>query len=188
MSENNPAITAAELMAKSSRLNVDPLRVLTLAQWCEESVIAPPDWVLKAASYLREAETFALRSKDPSSKVGALILDSLMGVRAQGWNGAARGCKADTDHRFERPEKYSWSVHAEQNAIANAARAGIPLQGCTMVVTHPPCMVCANLIVQCGILAVITKEPSEDFKTRWQADMDRVKVLFKETGVLQWFM
>jgi dCMP deaminase len=153
-----------------------------------KDIVILPEWVAKASTYLREAKTFALRSKDPSTKVGALILDNLMGVRAQGWNGAARGCKADTDHRFDRPEKYYWSVHAEQNAIANAARAGIALQGCTMVVTHPPCMVCANLIVQSGIGFVITNTPSEDFKTRWQADMDRVKVLFQETGVLQWFV
>lgn len=188
MSENNPARIAADILADVWKLDVGPVTTDKIAAFCQESVLAPPHWVIKAASYLREAETFALRSKDPSSKVGALILDGLMGVRAQGWNGAARGCKADTDHRFERPEKYSWSVHAEQNAIANAARAGIPLQGCTMVVTHPPCMVCANLIVQCGIMAVITREPTEDFRSRWQADMDRVKVLFEETGVLQWFI
>lgn len=137
----------------------------------------------KAFSYLREAGVFAMRSKDPSSRVGALILDSHNSVRAQGWNGAARGVSADEDCRFTRPEKYRWSVHAEQNAIANAARVGIPLDGCTMVVTHPPCMVCANLIVQVGIKQVVTYKPEAGFAERWMHDLVRVRLLLAEAGV-----
>lgn len=148
-------------------------------------LVAGPDEMRrsKVFSYLREAGVFALRSKDPSSKVGALILDSHNSVRAQGWNGAARGVGADEDCRFTRPEKYKWSVHAEQNAIANAARVGIPLDGCTMVVTHPPCMVCANLIVQVGIKQVVTYLPGEDFAQRWGQDLVRTRLLFAEAGV-----
>lgn len=137
----------------------------------------------KVFRYLREAGVFAMRSKDPSSQVGALILDSHNSVRAQGWNGAARGVSADEDCRFTRPEKYQWSVHAEQNAIANAARVGIPLEGCTMVVTHPPCMVCANMIVQVGIKQVVTYLPGKDFAQRWCQDLVRTRLLFAEAGV-----
>ena len=142
----------------------------------------------KDISYLGEAEFFARRSKDPSSKVGAVILDANLSVRAQGWNGAARGVKADEDCRFTRPEKYKWAVHAEQNAIANAARVGIPLDGCTMVVTHPPCMVCAKLIVQVGIKKVITFAPADDFAERWHGDLVRTRLLFSEAGVTVFYV
>lgn len=149
----------------------------------QASVSWPTDWDSRCASYMPIAEAFAKRSKDESSKVGAVILDSNMTVRAQGWNGAARGSSADEDLRFQRPEKYRWSIHAEQNAIANAARVGVPLNGCVLVVTHPPCMVCSNLIAASGINTVIARKPTDDFFSRWRDDLVRSKVLFREVGV-----
>lgn len=89
------------------------------------------------------AHAVAKLSKDPSSKVGALILGPAGEVRSLGYNGAPRGCAADEDARgLERPEKYFWFSHAELNAIANAARVGTPLEGGILVVTHPPCAEC----------------------------------------------
>jgi len=138
----------------------------------------------KNEKYMSVAEVIAGLSKDDSTKVGALVVGSSGEFRASGWNGAARGCSADEDERFKaRPEKYFWVVHAEANAIANAAAVGTPLRGATIVVTHFPCMACANLIVQAGITHVVTKVPSVEFAERWSEQIIRAQQLFDECGV-----
>jgi dCMP deaminase len=137
----------------------------------------------KYKRFLPVAQSFAQMSKDQSTRVGALVLGPGFEVRSSGWNGAPRGSKADEDERFERPEKYQWSSHAEMNAIAQAARMGVSLQECSMVVTHPPCMICSRLIVQAGIIRVYAPTPSADFVSRWKEDMDRSARLFKECRV-----
>jgi len=126
----------------------------------------------------------AQRSKDKSSKFGALVLGPGMEIRSSGWNGAPRGCNADEDERFdERAEKYMWVVHAEANALINAARTGTAVEGCTMLVNGPPCMGCAKLIVQAGIKRLYCTAPSEAFYERWKGDIDRARALFAEVGV-----
>lgn len=96
----------------------------------------------KARKYMEIAYATARLSKDTSTKVGALIVGPSQEVRALGYNGAPRGSSADelADVRNVRPEKYFWFSHAELNAITNAARVGTPLEGSTLLVTHPPCI------------------------------------------------
>lgn len=137
----------------------------------------------KYVRFLPVACAFAAMSKDTSTKVGAVVLDDSYAVRSTGWNGAPKGSRADEDQRAERPEKYHWFSHAEMNAISQAAATGTPLRGCTMVVTHAPCMVCARLIVQAGIVRVVVPKPVGDFAERWKEDLDRMRVLFTECGV-----
>lgn len=141
----------------------------------------------KALKYLGLAGAVSLFSKDISTKVGALVIAPDGSVRAMGYNGAPRGCVADEDARIQRPEKYFWMEHAERNAIYNAARCGTPLEGCAMIVTHPPCMDCARAIVQAGIVSVVWNVPNIEFARRWEEHADRVTRLFEECGV-QWRM
>ena len=138
----------------------------------------------KARKYLEIAKAVAKLSKDQSTKVGAIILGASLEVRSLGYNGAPRGCAADEDDRgTTRPEKYFWFSHAELNAITNAARVGVPLDGCALLVTHPPCMDCARAIVQAGIKKVFCPSPNSDFVTRWKEHIERSAALFKECGV-----
>ena len=142
---------------------------------------------IKAWGYLELAKARALNfSKDTSTQVGAVIVGPYGEDRSSGYNGAPRGCAADEpdDSRGERPEKYFWFSHAEINAITNAARVGTPLDGCVMIVTHPPCMDCSRAIVQAGIKQVFAARPSDDFVSRWAEHMARARRLFDECGVL----
>ena len=142
----------------------------------------PPD---KAAKYMELAYATARFSKDTSTQVGAIIIGPANEIRSMGYNGAPRGCDADepADVRNIRPEKYFWFSHAELNAITNAARVGTPLEGCTLLVTHPPCMDCARAICQAGIKRVIAVRPSDDFRARWHEHAVRSSRLFEECGV-----
>ena len=137
----------------------------------------------KAHKYLGLAGAVSLFSKDASTQVGALIIGPAGEVRGTGYNGAPRGSKADEDNRMHRPEKYFWFEHAERNAIYNAARCGTPTDGCTMIITHPPCMDCARAIVQAGIKDVIWNVPNSEFGNRWLEHKDRATFLFDECGV-----
>jgi dCMP deaminase len=76
-----------------------------------------------------------------------------------------------------------WATHSEQNAIANAARVGTPLEGCALLVTSHPCMSCAKTIVQAGIKQVVCPEPEAGFASRWAEDIKRTRALFYECGV-----
>ena len=130
------------------------------------------------------AEATAALSKDPSTQVGCLVFGPGYEIRSSGWNGAPRGCAADTDERYaSREEKLWWVVHSEINAITNAARTGTPLGGCAMLVTHWPCMSCAKAIVQAGISMVVCPEPLAGFRERWVEDIRRTQALFYECGV-----
>lgn len=138
----------------------------------------------KANKYLAIAKSGAQLSKDSSTQVGALILGPSQEVRSLGYNGAPRLCRADEDERGRtRPEKYFWFSHAELNAITNAARVGTALGGCSLVVTHLPCMDCARAIVQSGIVQVFCPEPDEGFAERWKEHTARAIRLFEECNV-----
>lgn len=139
---------------------------------------------VKAQQYMEIAYATSRFSKDESTQVGAVIVGPTNEVRSLGYNGAPRGCRADEDSRgITRPEKYFWYSHAELNAITNAARVGVPLDGSTIVVTHPPCMDCARAIVQAGIKQVVAARPAAEFAERWIEHTRRVQTLFSECKV-----
>ncbi len=133
--------------------------------------------------YINLARTAAGKSKDPSTKCGAVIVGEE--VRSMGFNGLPRGCQDDLPEREERPEKYFWYEHAERNAIYNAARAGIPTKGCTIYITGPPCMDCSRGIVQAGIDYVVIDKSgmSDEFLNRWGESFKKSLHLFQETSV-----
>jgi dCMP deaminase len=139
----------------------------------------------KLAKYYSLAKFNAeLFSKDPSTKVGAILLapDSFE-VLAMGYNGLPRGLKDDIPARNERPEKYYYYEHAERNAIYNAARkGGAPLEGAIAVVTMFPCADCARGLIQTGISAVASVRPDTALD-RWGAHFEKSKLMLMEAGV-----
>lgn len=126
----------------------------------------------------------ASKSKDPSTKCGAVIIGPDNEVRSTGFNGFPRGVK-DDERINERPLKYYYIEHAERNAIYNAARHGNSLKGCTMYVTGTPCHDCARAIIQSGIKRVIILEGchAPGFNKRWEESMKHTKIMFKEAKI-----
>lgn len=130
--------------------------------------------------FLGLAEYVATASKDPSTKVGCVVVGPDREIRSTGFNGFPRGV-AD-DHRLnERDSKYPIIVHAEENSIAHAARIGVSLKECTAYITFPPCSRCARLLIQSGISECVW--PDQKLPERWLEDMERSKSLLKEAGV-----
>src|SRR5260370_34651295 len=101
------------------------------------------------------AREIARWSKDRSGGVGCVIVGPDNEVRSTGFNGFPRGVNDEVESRHERPAKYKWTEHAERNAIYNAARVGIPIEGCRIYLPWFPCMECARAIIQTGIVELI---------------------------------
>lgn len=126
----------------------------------------------------------ARKSKDLHTKVGCVIVGSEGEIRAAGYNGIPRGVQ-DLPTRLERPAKYLWTSHAEENAVAHAARIGVPLKGCAAYVTHHPCSRCARMLIQAGVQEVhigpgITSMPEEEFEI--------ASIMFKEARVIVYLL
>lgn len=126
--------------------------------------------------FIEMAMLVSTKSKDPSTKVGCVIVGDDNAVLSTGFNGFPRGVAEDqykytpikdslavreervllTD-RWERPAKYSWIEHAERNAIFNAARHGIKLAGARAYLNWEPhpCADCSRALIQSGIVEII---------------------------------
>jgi len=94
----------------------------------------------------------AHRSKDPSTQVGACIVNAQNRIMSMGYNGLPMGC-GDDAFSWERGEKELYVCHAELNAILNSG--GRNLEGCKIYVALFPCNECAKAIIQCGIKEVL---------------------------------
>ena len=105
--------------------------------------------------FLELAATVAQWSKDLSTKVGAVAVSGHRSVLETGFNGIARGVQ-DLPERLERPAKYIWTAHAEENLITHAARRH--LEGSTVYVTHLCCSTCARMLINSGVAKVVIGE------------------------------
>lgn len=137
-----------------------------------------PSWHKTA---METAKTWANRSKDTSTKVGCCILGPNHEVRSVGYNGFPRNVDDTIIKRYERPLKYKFTEHSERNAIYNAVRMGIGLEGCTLYTTMSPCCDCARGIIQTGIIQVIVNQ--EIVPERWVEDFELAINMLREAGV-----
>ncbi|MCK1741374.1 dCMP deaminase family protein [Bradyrhizobium sp. 139] len=130
--------------------------------------------------FLALARNVGAWSKDPSTKVGAVIVRPDRTVVAVGYNGFPRGTFDREDYLADRPEKIRRTVHAELNAILTARE---PLQGCTLFVTPlHPCAGCAGAIIQSGIKRVVA-ELAKPAHASWLCDFDSARRMFDESDV-----
>lgn len=133
-----------------------------------------PKWI---ARFLADAWAKAGWSKDPHTKVGAIAVDDDKVLLESGFNGLPRGVD-DRPERMERPAKYLWTAHAEENLVAQAARPR--LKGSTVFVTHLCCNACARMLINAGVAKVVcgdgrTSMPPEQFEV--------AVTMFEEAGV-----
>ena len=127
--------------------------------------------------FLELAKLIGSWSKDPSTQVGAVIVDENNRLVSVGYNGFPIGIE-DNQRLFDREEKYDIIVHAEVNALMFANKS---VEGCTLY-TWPfqPCSRCAGLIIQSGIIRVVSVEHDD---IRWKKNFELATILFKESGV-----
>ena len=134
--------------------------------------------------FMEITELVAKRSTCLRRKVGAVIVQDKR-ILTTGYNGAPRGLPHCLEMGCLREEKEVASgerqelcrgLHAEQNAIVQAALYGISIKGSILYCTTQPCVTCAKMIINAGIKRIIYQEKYPD---------ELARKLFKEAGVIE---
>lgn len=139
-----------------------------------------PDW---DEYFMGITEMVSSRSTCLRRKVGAIIVKEKR-ILTTGYNGPPQGVKHCDElggclrDKLKVPSgermELSRAVHAEQNAIIQAAKYGIDINGGTMYVTNHPCFICAKMIINAGIRKIIYKEGYPD---------EFAKEILREAGI-----
>jgi dCMP deaminase len=142
--------------------------------------------------FLRLALEHARMSKDPSTKVGAVIVGPDREILSAGFNGLPRGIADTADRLGDRDTKLKLIVHGEMNAILAAARSGVRVKDCTLYMAAtdasgtiwggPPCVRCTVETIQAGIKEIVSW-PMRTAPTRWHADLMVARELLEEAGI-----
>lgn len=127
--------------------------------------------------YLGMSEFIAEKSKDTTTKVGAVLIDEKNRVVSVGFNGFPRGTSDDPELYNNRDEKLRRVIHAELNAIIFADRPGE-----TLYVTHHPCSQCMAAAIQFGIKRI--KFIDRTLSSRWNDSIKSAKNMAEESGVI----
>ena len=133
--------------------------------------------------YIKLAKEISTWSKDPSTKIGAVVVGADGQILSQGFNGFPRGIKDSEERLNNRERKYELVVHGEMNAIYNASLNGVSLKDSTIYVYGLPiCNECAKGIIQVGIKKVVAMRPAK-YNSDWDKSNKNAAALFKEADV-----
>lgn len=133
--------------------------------------------------FMEVAQLVATWSKDPSTKVGAVIADDRKIVISVGYNGFPMGTDDSPLLYADRSRKYPRIIHAERNAILFAQAKVGSIMGMSLYVTMPPCGPCAGIIIQAGIKRVVVLEHKFNNPKKWAAESLEAQMMFQEAGV-----
>lgn len=126
------------------------------------------------------AKVVSTKSKDPSTKVGAVIARPDRTIASVGYNGFPRGCRDDPELYANREIKYQRIIHAEMNALLSARE---PLDGFILITWPlPPCDRCIPHIIQAGIRRVVAPEIHDGH--RWKGSCGAAVDMAKEAGLV----
>lgn len=121
--------------------------------------------------FIRRAQEISSWSKDPKRKVGCVLVRGKREV-CEGFNGFPEGLSDDLKRLTDPDYKGKVIIHAEANAIIDATRKGVTLEGTTAYITRHPCSLCASMLIQAGVKKIICPPPvfqgskwSDNFKT-----------------------
>lgn len=126
--------------------------------------------------YLQMAAIWAQNSYCKRRQVGALIVKDKM-IISDGYNGTPSGFEnvCEDEDNVTKP----YVLHAEANAITKVAKSNNSSEGATLYVTSSPCLECAKLIIQAGIVRVVFSEEyriHDGIDLLKRADIDVVKI------------
>ena len=134
--------------------------------------------------YMAIAKEVAQWSKDPNTKVGAVVVGNKGQILSQGYNGFPRGILDTPERLNDRETKYKFVVHAEMNVIYNATYNGVSLDGASMYVYGlPVCNECCKGIIQVGIKTVYVSKECVEARAVWFESWQGSLDMFNECGI-----
>lgn len=134
------------------------------------------------ARHLRLARFWAEEcSKDPTTKVGAVVVGTDRRNVAMGYNGFPPGVQDLPERWNDRPTKYAFTQHAERNVLDNAH---FDLKGATLATTMFPCVECAKSMVSKGIARLVSWPPPQPItEPSWRDTIPHALTILQEGGV-----
>lgn len=122
-------------------------------------------------------------SKDPGTRIGAVLVHERR-ILATGYNGIPQGIHDDLLLHVERSVKLAYTIHAEINALLNAAKYGISTNNTTIYITADPCVDCCKALIQAGVKRIVVpKQLDFDFDKRWQGNLELARTLLSEVSI-----
>jgi len=136
--------------------------------------------------FIELADIVSTFSQDKSTKIGAVLVDDNGIVLETAFNTFPKGLDTTIQSRFERPDKYLYTEHAERALLYKCCKNGIKTNGTTMYIQWFSCAECARAIIMSGVKTVVCQEP--DFKNdeksqRWEESQKVAMQMFKEAGI-----
>lgn len=131
--------------------------------------------------FLRIAHEVMTWSKDPGTTVGCVLVKDKR-IIATGYNGFPANLSDSLPLYKNREYKLAITIHAEKNALFNAAKNGAHTEGCSAYVTFPPCSQCAAALIQAGVKYVFCPDPRMA-PERWQKSFKTASDILTEAGV-----
>jgi dCMP deaminase len=133
--------------------------------------------------YINLAKEIATWSKDPRTKVGAVVVGKEGQILSQGYNGFPRGIEDNSSRLEDRETKLKYVVHAEMNCIYNASLSGMSLKDSNLFVHGlPVCSECAKGVIQVGVKRVFMCYPVE-IDDKWRDSFATTQEMFFEAGI-----
>ncbi|MBS0236061.1 MAG: dCMP deaminase family protein [Proteobacteria bacterium] len=137
--------------------------------------------------FMTMAYLVSMKSKDPRTRVGAVIVGPDNEIRTTGFNGLPRSVEDKASRYHNREHKLLIVNHAEENAILHCALNGVSAKGCTLYCPWLPCSRCAKLIIQAGITEVVYDQSfpgnQAEQQHEWHLSMSLTMELLEEAGV-----
>lgn len=139
-------------------------------------IVQPADWDRRFMRLAREAASW---SKDPDEQVGAILVSPDRRRFSVGYNGLPCGMPDDPEVLCNKDLKNALTIHAEQNAIANAP---FDLEGWTIYCTKAPCLECSLMIRQSRLVRVVSAPIRPE--SRWVSNQRKAVEILEGLGVL----
>jgi dCMP deaminase len=136
----------------------------------------------KDICFMKQVYLTAERSKDPSTKIGSVLVRD-GNVIGSGYNGFARKVLDLPERYNNRETKYLYVVHSEENAILTCARLGISTINSILYTQSIPCHNCAKAVIQGGVVEIIIHSLWPMSHSKWSESSEISKKMFNEAGV-----
>lgn len=133
-------------------------------------------------TFFAVVDAMAKRATCPRLNVGAVVVNHDHQILTTGYNGAPRGLQHCCEVGCDVVDNHCLrAVHAEANAILQAARTGVPLVGATLYTSYQPCTRCSLLIAQVGITEVVYR-PGSNGRADRTSVLGRAGVVLREVA------
>ncbi|KAM7296140.1 deoxycytidylate deaminase [Ixodes scapularis] len=180
------SVSNGDLAAKIEDLSSLVPNRLCVADSCRERRTKRDDYLPWQDYFMSSAYLAAMRSKDPNTQVGCVIVNQENRIVGTGYNGMPNGISDDEmpwgkTSNSPVDTKYPFVCHAEMNALFN--RNCFDVRGCTLYTTHFPCNECAKMVVQSGIGQVVylqDKHPKDAPYVASRLLLTKAKIPFRQ--------